>query len=76
MQLHFLAEGLCDQLRPFGRRVLVTNLPDDCEITGGHIYPNGLIVFIIRSQSFPRIAQGALIPTFEPRMSCLRRRTT
>jgi hypothetical protein len=77
MQLDYLADSLCNQLRSSsgGPRVLVTNLPDDCEIVGGHIYPNGLIIFIIRSQTFPRIAERALIPRFEARMSSLRRCT-
>jgi hypothetical protein len=68
MRLTFTAEGLCDQLQRGRRHVLVGNHPADCEIIYGHFYPNGAVIFIIRSQSFPRIVQGSLIPKFEPRL--------
>jgi hypothetical protein len=70
MRVSYTTNQLCELLRTTGGvRVLMSNLPDDCEIVDIRVYHNGLIILVIRSKSFPRIAEGSLIPKFEVRLA-------
>ncbi len=45
----------------------VANLPADCQVVGCRLdAARGAFVFVIRSNEFPRIAKGALIPELKP----------
>src|SRR5439155_3552593 len=45
----------------------ITNLPEDVEIIASRAdHARGVVVLTIRSQTFPRVARGTLIPAFEP----------
>jgi hypothetical protein len=51
----------------------IINLPPDFEIVGCRVdSARKEIVFTIRSQEFPRIAKGALVPKFVPQFNGLR----
>lgn len=56
----------------------IVSLPDDIEIVGCRMDSGrAAVVFVIRSEKFPRIARGAAIPEVEPYFNGLkwRRRT-
>jgi hypothetical protein len=44
----------------------IVNLPTDFEIVGSHVNRDGVVQFVIRSATFPRLARGAVIPSFDP----------
>jgi hypothetical protein len=51
----------------------IVNLPADFEIVGSRLdAARGAVVLVIRSQVFPRIAKGAVIPRFNPELNGLR----
>jgi hypothetical protein len=51
----------------------VVNLPRDFEIVSSRLdAARGEVVFVIRSQSFPRVAKGASIPKHRPEFNGLR----
>jgi hypothetical protein len=51
----------------------IVNLPADFEIVGSRAdAARGAVVLVIRSQTFPRIAKGAVIPRFNPELYGLR----
>jgi hypothetical protein len=51
----------------------IVNLPVDCEIVACRMDVSGeSVALVIRSQTFPRIARGALIPEFKPAYNGLR----
>jgi hypothetical protein len=45
----------------------IRNAPEDLEIVGARVdAARGVVVFIVRSKEFPRVAKGAPIPEFKP----------
>jgi hypothetical protein len=51
----------------------ITNLPEDVQVVGCHLdAARDSLVLVLRSKTFPRIAQGTLIPQFKPAHEGLR----
>lgn len=51
----------------------ITNLPEDAEIVSCRVdAARDTVAFVLRSNTFPRIAAGAVIPVFVPRFEGLR----
>jgi hypothetical protein len=61
----------------YGSGPWIVNLPGDCEIVAyRHDEARDGVVLVIRSQAFPRIAQGAVIPAFAPTFKGLKWRAS
>jgi hypothetical protein len=51
----------------------VENLPEDFTVVASRVdAARGVVVFVIRSREFPRIAQGTVLPQFRPSFNGLR----
>jgi hypothetical protein len=50
----------------------IVNLPTDCDIVSCRLDARRGVVCVIRSQAFPPIAQGAVLPQFTPSFNGLR----
>jgi hypothetical protein len=57
----------------FERSPWITNLPVDLQIVSSRVDASqGLVVLVLRSASFQRVARGAVIPEFRPGFNGLR----
>src|SRR5262249_28286923 len=54
------------------RAFWLLNAPQDMEIVGSRLdAARGVVVFVVRSETFPRVARGAVIPPFGPEFNGL-----
>lgn len=65
MLLHVPARVLAHRLL-YREGPWLNNLPRDVKVVGCRIDSTGKVVLTVNSAEFPRIAKGAVIPTFRP----------